>query len=83
MVPMDAAMKMAIVDVHNKMRNEIALGKIPNYSPAANMATMEWDDGLAAKAALNVHQCDMKHDDCGATGKIVKNWTFDKMSRRN
>lgn len=69
MVDMDNAMKKAILDVHNKMRNEIAMGKVPNYGPAANMATMQWDDGLAAKAALNVHQCEMKHDDCRATGK--------------
>lgn len=64
MVPMDDTMKMAILDAHNKMRNEIAMGKIPNYGPAANMATMEWDDALAANAALNVRQCEMKHDKC-------------------
>lgn len=70
-------MKRALVIVHNKLRNEIALGKISNYSPAANMETMIWDDSLAAKAALNVHQCEMKHDNCRATGirgKIFDIW---------
>ena len=61
-------MKNAILNAHNKYRNEIALGRIQNYNQAANMATMEWDDGLAANAALNVHQCEMKHDECRNTG---------------
>lgn len=66
---MDAAMKKALLDVHNRLRNDLALGKIEHYDPAANMATIQWDDGLAAKAALNVRQCELRSDGCRATGK--------------
>lgn len=68
---MDDDMKNAIVNIHNKLRNEIALGQIENYDQAANMATMEWDDALAANAALNVHQCEMEHDECKNTGMLA------------
>lgn len=77
---MDEAHKKAIVDAHNKVRSEIANGKIPNYDSAANMATIQWDDGLAANAALNVHQCVMKHDSCH-TGKIVIKHTHTRTYR--
>ena len=66
---MNDAMKKAILEVHNKNRNDISLGKVEHYDQAANMATMQWDDKLAARAVLNVHQCEMKHDDCTNTGK--------------
>lgn len=69
MVPMDDAMKKALLDVHNKLRNDIATGKIAHYDQAANMMKLQWDDALAANAALNVHQCEMKHDNCRDTGK--------------
>jgi hypothetical protein len=64
MVAMNDEMKQALLDIHNKKRNEIALGQVPNYDPAANMATLQWDDGLAANAELNVRQCEMRHDKC-------------------
>lgn len=69
---MNDDMKNALLDYHNKMRNEIALGKVDNYDEAANMATIEWDDGLAETAVKNVHQCEMKHDDCRGTGMTGK-----------
>lgn len=54
MVPMTAAVKQALVKIHNQKRNDIAMGNVANYDAAANMATIEWDDSLAASAALNV-----------------------------
>lgn len=68
---MDDDMKNAILNIHNKLRNEIALGNVEHYDQAANMATMEWDDDLAANAALNVHQCEMEHDECRNTGMVA------------
>lgn len=72
MLPMNDAMKKAILDVHNKLRSDIANGKIPNYSKAANMKVLTWDQELTDRAALNVHQCEMKHDDCRSTSKTAK-----------
>lgn len=70
MIPMDNAMKKAIVDKHNELRNKIASGEIEHYKQAARMATMQWDDELEEKARMNVYQCNMMHDNCGS--KISK-----------
>lgn len=61
-----------MVDEHNKYRNQQALGQTPNYQPATRMATMKWDPELAKLAAINVRQCEMKHDSCRNTGTIVQ-----------
>lgn len=67
-IKMSAAIKKEILEVHNKLRNDIALGKISNYSPASNMATMKWDQQLASFAELNVRNCKFEHDMCMNTG---------------
>lgn len=67
---MDEAMKDAIVNKHNELRNKTAWGEVPGYDQAAKMATIQWDDDLEEKARLNVYQCKMDHDDCGS--KISK-----------
>lgn len=46
--------KNALVDVHNKYRNSIALGEIEHYGPAVRMAKMHWDNDLAYTAQFNV-----------------------------
>lgn len=66
---MTDAIKQKLLDFHNQLRNDIALGKVKNYEKAANMATMEWDDGLAKFAEMNVRKCEMTHDECMNTGK--------------
>lgn len=59
-------MKSALLHIHNELRNEIAMGRIDNYGPAANMMTMEWDDDLEANAAINVQHCnEWVHDSYG------------------
>ena len=57
----------AILEKHNKKRNLVAGGHLEGYKPAARMGTMQWDEELASLAALNVLQCEMKHDDCHNT----------------
>lgn len=66
---MNETMKKALVDVHNRHRNEIALGNVDNYDAAANMSTMSWDDDLAHLCKLNIASCAMIHDSCRNTGK--------------
>ncbi|XP_014100984.2 venom allergen-1 [Bactrocera oleae] len=50
-----------IVQAHNKVRNRVA-GGTSALQPACRMATMQWDDELAALAELNVKQCESSHD---------------------
>ncbi|KAJ8950443.1 hypothetical protein NQ318_010320 [Aromia moschata] len=42
--------KQLILDMHNAMRQKIALGQIGGQPPAKNMMEMKWDDELARKA---------------------------------
>ncbi|KNC32017.1 hypothetical protein FF38_10695 [Lucilia cuprina] len=66
-VPLTDSLKQVLVDAHNAKRNFIAGGGDPNHDPACRMATMQWDDELAAIAAFNVKQCKMQHDKCRNT----------------
>lgn len=59
-----------IVEIHNKQRNQQALGKTPNYGPASRMGTLVWDDGLAKMAEYNARLCRYEHDSCHNTSKI-------------
>lgn len=78
MISMDAAMQKALLGIHNELRNEIALGKVNNYRPAANMATMKWDNDLANLCAYNVKQCNMAHNvDCIRKGILAfEKWHY-------
>lgn len=67
MVDINDSLKRVLVDAHNAKRNFIAGGGDAKHSPACRMATMDWDDELAAMAALNVKQCEMAHDKCRNT----------------
>ncbi|XP_037818674.1 antigen 5 like allergen Cul n 1-like [Lucilia sericata] len=67
MVTLTDSLKQVLVDAHNAKRNFIAGGGDPNHDPACRMATMQWDDELAAIAAYNVKQCKMQHDKCRNT----------------
>lgn len=81
MIRMTPAIKKALVNVHNQKRNEIALGKVPNYDQASNMQTVEWDDDLAAKAALNVKQCSMTHDKCAPGQNLATSMTTGRLDK--
>ncbi|XP_055610288.1 antigen 5 like allergen Cul n 1-like [Uranotaenia lowii] len=72
-IPFDSDKQAMIVQLHNEMRNKIALGK-QNYTKgfyptAARMTTMQWDDELAFIAAANARKCVFKHDQCRNTVK--------------
>uniref|UniRef100_A0A2I9LNV7 Cysteine-rich secretory protein n=1 Tax=Centruroides hentzi TaxID=88313 RepID=A0A2I9LNV7_9SCOR len=57
-----------IIDLHNKVRNNIAVGKDQSgrLPAAGDMLEMEWDDELAQIAQKLADQCVFKHDcdDC-------------------
>lgn len=67
MIDFTLAEKSRILDVHNKLRNDVTTGKLIGFSPAVRMGTMTWDDELAAMAALNVKRCVYGHDECHNT----------------
>ncbi|XP_061388585.1 antigen 5 like allergen Cul n 1-like [Musca vetustissima] len=67
LVEIDDNLKKVLVNAHNAKRNLIAGGEHDEHDPACRMATIQWDDELALLAALNVLQCDMKHDRCRNT----------------
>lgn len=62
--------KRSVVDAHNSLRNEIALGMKKGFKSASKMLTMSWDEELANLAALNVMKCKMEHDTCNTTPQL-------------
>ncbi|XP_068084050.1 venom allergen 5-like [Anabrus simplex] len=61
--------KEQVVDLHNELRNKVAMGQERQGSPgpqppASNMRKMTWDDGLAEVAQRWADQCDYGHDSC-------------------
>jgi hypothetical protein len=63
-VEMTDAIKNAILDQMNTIRNDIAGGKYPGkcYPTAAAMRTFEWNIQLQFLAALSLKSCEFKHD---------------------
>lgn len=85
--PLDAAQQALVLDLHNRLRSKVASGQ-QNYSSsvfypsAARMATLRWDNELAAIAAANVRRCQYGHDKCRNTpqysnaGQNIANLAF-------
>lgn len=57
-----------ILKIHNRQRNQQALGKTPNYGPAARMGTLRYNKALAEMAGYNARLCIYAHDNCRNTG---------------
>ncbi|KAJ2952132.1 hypothetical protein O0L34_g4410 [Tuta absoluta] len=64
--------KQAIVDAHNRLRQQVALGMVSSQPPAANMMEMVWDEELAATAQRWADQCTPAHDQ--ASQREVGRW---------
>lgn len=75
-VPMTTTRINLILNLHNSLRNTVALGKQTGclngatLPPASRMATIRWSQELADLALLNVKQCQMKHDACHNTAEF-------------
>lgn len=67
---MSAKRKNLILRIHNRLRNKVALGKLPGFPRAVRMPMLRWNDELAYLAELNVQQCQMRHDQCRNTDKF-------------
>jgi len=66
-IPMSQSMKNTMVQEHNRVRNKLALGKVPQYPAASRMLEMSWDDELEATACEHIKYCQFDHDQCRAT----------------
>ncbi|GAB0087271.1 venom allergen 5 [Sergentomyia squamirostris] len=66
-VPMTNQKKMLFLKLHNRLRDRFSRGKIPNFSQAAKMPILNWNDELAKLAEYNVRTCIFDHDECRAT----------------
>ncbi|XP_029833892.2 CRISP/Allergen/PR-1 isoform X2 [Ixodes scapularis] len=60
-----------ILNMHNKHRQAVALGKIAGFPHAANMMQLKWDDELAAVAQAHANQCQFRHD-CYACRRVPR-----------
>lgn len=60
-------MKELILNTQNQFRSDIAMGKFEEFPQASRMAQLQYCPELEVPAALNVKQCNMKHDECRNT----------------
>ncbi|KFB41570.1 antigen 5-related 2 salivary protein [Anopheles sinensis] len=68
-LPLDQANIVFILAFLNTVRNEAAFGNIQEFSGAARMRMLTWDDELAAQAANKAHTCEYSFDACRNTAK--------------
>lgn len=64
---MTAWMRYQILLLHNRHRDNIAMGLEPGQPPATNMRKMYWDYELEHMAEIWVRQCQKRHDECRNT----------------
>ncbi|XP_053624003.1 uncharacterized protein LOC128682949 [Plodia interpunctella] len=60
-------MRYQILLLHNKHRDNIAMGLDPGQPPASNMRKMYWDYELEKMAEVWARQCQKRHDECRNT----------------
>lgn len=63
------AQKYEILEAHNRLRSQVAQGRVSGQPGAQNMREMVWDDELAARAQQWANQCIFEHDPSRYTGK--------------
>jgi Cysteine-rich secretory protein family len=72
-VPMTQARIDTLLDIHNSLRSQVALGQLTGglngatFPPALRMSTLKWNQELADLALMNAKQCKMQHDACHNT----------------
>ncbi|XP_049885489.1 uncharacterized protein LOC126380254 [Pectinophora gossypiella] len=64
---MTAWMRYQILLLHNRHRDNIALGLEPGQPPATNMRKLYWDYELERMAEVWARQCQKRHDECRNT----------------
>lgn len=60
-------MRYQILLLHNRHRDNIAMGLEPGQPPATNMRKMYWDYELEHMAEVWARQCQKRHDECRNT----------------
>ncbi|XP_063633782.1 venom allergen 5-like [Cydia splendana] len=60
-------MRYQLLLLHNRHRDNVAMGLDPGQPPAANMRKMYWDYELEEMAELWARQCQKRHDECRNT----------------
>ncbi|CAF4745594.1 unnamed protein product [Pieris macdunnoughi] len=60
-------MRYQLLVLHNRQRDNIAMGLEPGQPSAANMRKMYWDYELEEMAELWARQCQKRHDECRNT----------------
>ncbi|KAL1140148.1 hypothetical protein AAG570_000080 [Ranatra chinensis] len=59
--PLTCAQRRGIVDKHNSLRQQVALGRVKGQSPAVDMTLMTWDKELAQLAQQWADRCVFQH----------------------
>ncbi|XP_050094077.1 antigen 5 like allergen Cul n 1-like [Anopheles aquasalis] len=70
-VVINATIQALILSVHNRLRNQLAIGNLAGFASAQRMPTLAWDETLAAQAGHNARSCNFAHDACRNTAKYA------------
>lgn len=60
--------------MHNKLRNDLATGKVKGFATAVRMGAMTWDEELASMVSLNIKRCEFGHDEEFRQCRNTKNY---------
>ncbi|XP_063708733.1 antigen 5 like allergen Cul n 1-like [Culicoides brevitarsis] len=71
-IKISPSMRDLLITEHNKWREMLASGNVPNYPAATKMMKMHWDDELAHVAEIFSDFCVFEHDECRSTDKFKK-----------
>lgn len=63
------AQKYEILEAHNRLRSQVAQGRVSGQPGAQNMREMVWDEELAVRAQQWANQCIFEHDPSRSTSK--------------
>lgn len=64
---MDDNLISIILMEHNNLRNQLAGGHLDPFPEGSKMRDVTWDETLEYLAAIQIQNCNMKHDQCHAT----------------
>ncbi|KRZ44955.1 GLIPR1-like protein 1 [Trichinella pseudospiralis] len=87
--PLSMNAREAILNYHNKLRQDLAHGKVHGQPKAVNMQKLKWSKSLAAKAFAWASKCHYDHSDlksyCGTAGfyNVGENIAYASLSNEN
>uniref|UniRef100_A0A1Y9H2P4 Venom allergen-1 n=1 Tax=Anopheles dirus TaxID=7168 RepID=A0A1Y9H2P4_9DIPT len=85
-VNLSTSEQLLVLHEHNKLRSQLASGRLGSFAPASRMPLLVWDSELARQASHNARSCVNGHDECRNTQKfrfVGQNIALERHSRHS